>query len=138
MRPMGPYMVQVLPSEPEHDEEVEDLIARLNNDLLEGKIWFDPCATRVEDDLEIEVTKKRFPGTQEDIFSTNIKTEKFGTVYTYEYIAEAAHHDKRFRIAKELIDENWPRKQQEEPEVLEEEVPTLGGFLSKILRLFGF
>ena len=136
IKPLGQHMVRVLPAEPEFDDEVQGLIDRLNNDLLEGKIWFDPVATRVEDGLEVTVTKKKFPGTNEDIFETNIRTDTFGSIYTYAYIAEHARTDKRFKIAKDLIDENWPR----EPITEEEELPQskVNDILSQLFRLFGF
>ena len=129
---MGNYMVRVLPREPDHDAKVEDLLDRVNVDLLEGNIWFDPSANRVVGDLEIIVTKKTFPGTGEEIFDVNIVTEKYGTVYNYEVISEAALSDKRFRIAKDLIDDTWPR-----PEKIVEESNRFKIVLEQILKLFG-
>lgn len=133
-RPLGPYMVRVLPSEPEHDQKVEDLIARINDDLLEGKIWFDPGVEREVEGLTISVTKRVLPGTTEEIFETNIFTEKYGVVYTYEFITEAALHDKRFRIAKDIIDEVWPRP---EGAPNPEKANKIQAFLGRVFRLFG-
>lgn len=130
---MGPLMVRVLPREPEHDDKVEALLERLNEDLLEGKIWFDPGIVREIDGLEISVTKKNFPGTDEDIFDTNIFTEKYGTVYTYEFIVEAAHMDKRFKIAKDIIDETWPRPVKAPPK----KPNKFAEQLVRFLRFFG-
>ena len=134
IKPMGQHMVRVLPAQPEHDEQVEKLIDRINNDLLDGVIWFDPGVTREIDGLKIEVTKKTFPGTDENVFNTNIFTQRYGTVYTYEFITEAALHDKRFRVAKEIIDEEWPRE-----EIAEEATESfVGAIVRRLLRLFGF
>ena len=134
-RPLGPYMVRVLPSEPDHDDKVEGLIARINNDLLDGKIWFDPGVSREVDDLKISVTKKVVPGTTEEIFETNILTDRYGVIYTYEFIAEAATHDKRFRIAKDIIDDVWPRQKKASKPKNPSKVQQ---FLSRVFRLFGF
>jgi hypothetical protein len=132
-QPMGPYMVRVLPREPEHDEKVENLIGRINTDLLDGVIWFDPGVVRVVDGLEVSVTKKTFPGSTEEIFETNIFTEKYGVVYNYEVITEAARVDRRFRIVKDIIDDTWPR-----PEKIEPKEPTkLQKFLTRLFDLFG-
>lgn len=132
-QPMGPYMVRVLPREPEHDEKVEELIARINEDLLDGKIWFDPGVVRNIDGVEVSVTKKTFPGTTEDVFETNIFTEKYGVVYSYELISEAALVDKRFRIAKDIIDDTWPRPEKKKPK----EPNSLQEYLTRLFNLFG-
>ena len=132
-KPLGPYIVRVLPTQPEHDIKVEELIERINTDIFDGKIWFDPGIVREVDGLKISVTKKSFPGTSEDIFDTNIFTHKYGTIYTYEFITEAALQDKRFRIAKDIIDELWPRPEKK-PETSDSELKTL---MARILKLFG-
>jgi len=132
-QPLGARMVSVVSSEPEYDEKVEDLISRINEDLLEGKIWFDPGVGREVDGVKIYVTKKSFPGTNEDIFETNIFTDKYGVMYTYEFITEAALQDKRFRIAKDIIDDIWPRPEKKpEPEVSKAQ-----RLISRIFKLFG-
>lgn len=141
-QPHGTYLIKILPQEPEHDYQVEGLLTRINNDLLEGKIWFDPGLSKVVDGMEISVTKRRFPGYKEDIFQTNIYTERYGMMYTYDFIKEAARIDKRFLIAKEIIDEHWPREELEEAEELKSELePELEDFhdlLKKFLKYFGY
>jgi hypothetical protein len=133
---LGPYLVQVIPSEPEFDDEVEGLFKRLEEDLLNGKIWFDPGVSRKVDDFEVEVTRKIFPGGVE-VFDTNLTTERYGTVYTYELISAAAQQDKRFKVAKEIIDETWPREKGEEP-ATREQTPTLQDVMARLLKLLGF
>ena len=90
-------------------------------------------ATESFDGLKISVTKKKFPGTTEEIFETNIFTERYGCVYTYAFITEAANQDKRFRIAKDIIDEVWPRSEKK-PKVSDSELKAL---MARILKLFG-
>lgn len=132
-KPMGPYLVQVVPNEPEYDIKVEELLERVKNDLFEGKIWFDPGVTRIVNGLEIEVTRKIFSGIE--VFDTNIFTEQYGTVYTYDIIKAAAQYDKRFQIAKDIIDEVWPRFKDEEAKSYKDNSTKL---ISKIFKLFGF
>ncbi|MHA1839905.1 MAG: hypothetical protein ACTSYO_08145 [Candidatus Ranarchaeia archaeon] len=132
-RPQGPYMVRVLPNDPKHDSKVQDLIDRLNDDLIEGKIWFDPCHSKVENGLIVEVTQKIFPGTDNPVYNTNIFTEKYGTVYTYELICEFANYDKKFKIARDIIDKHWP---QPEPEIEPESKIQGLGKITEQLRKF--
>ena len=133
-QPQGPYMVRILPSNPEYDERVQNLIDRVNGDLLNGKIWFDPCFTKKEDDLEIEVTIKHFPGCEHPVYDTNIFSERYGTVYTYEVICEYARIDKKFKIAKAIIDENWPRPEPKaEPEP---KLKSVGNLMDKFRKAF--
>lgn len=129
---VGPYTVSVVPSSPEHDEKVEKLFQRIEVDVLDGKIWFDPGVTRKVDDLEIEVTRKFYPGGVE-VFDTNIYTERFGFVYTYDLIVEGAIHDKRFRVAKTIIDEMWPRPKAEQ----KTQSSSTSRWIQKILRNLG-
>lgn len=129
-RPMGPYLVQVLPQDPEHDEEVENLLNKLNQDLLDGKIWFDPSASRELDGEMVEVIRKEFGKVE--VFDTNVFTERYGYVYTYDIVCSLAQDDKKFAVVKELIDENWPRPEPEKPKSSPQDI------LGRILRLFGF
>ncbi len=133
---LGPHAVRVTLAEPEHDEKVEKLIDRINNDILDGKLWFDPGVIRIVDELEISVTKKSFPGVDEDVFETNIMTDQYGTVYPYKFIASHANNDKRFRIAKDIIDEVWPRTKKPEPR-LQNDTPNFQEILHRLLKLFG-
>jgi hypothetical protein len=135
-QPLGPYMVRVLPNNPEHDEKVEGLLSRINGDILDGKIWFDPGVEREVDGLKISVTKKVFPGTSQDVFDINVFTERYGTVYTYEFITEAALKDKRFRIAKDIIDDVWPRPKKGKA-ASEQNTDSVSDLLARIFRLFG-
>jgi len=106
---MGNIVVRTINQEPDHDEEVEKLFKKISDDILDGVIAFDPTVTKEVDDIRVTITKKRFPDHVGDVFETNIFTERYGTVYTYPIICEHAKIDKKFKIAKELIDDNWPQ-----------------------------
>ena len=117
-KPMGPYITRVIVEDPEHDEKVQGLFDRLNQDLLNGIISFDPGVTRVIDDMTISVTKKRFPGINEDLFDTNIMSNMGGhaiNVYPYAFICAHATHDKKFSLVKGIIDEMWPQPKPQAP-----------------------
>lgn len=137
VKAMGPILMHVITDEPEHDEEVQNLLQRLNNDLLNGVIWFDPGVSRTVGDISVEVTRKIFPGDVE-VFDTNLFTDRYGTVYSYELISSAAKQDKRFKIAKDIIDDTWPREVDEDEEEVEEPTPTIRDLISRLAKLFGF
>jgi hypothetical protein len=111
-QPMGPYLCRVISEFPEHDDKVQDLFDRLNQDLMDGKIGFDPGVTRTEGDVTVSVTKKNFPGMDEDMFDTNIMSN-VGTIYPYRFISARAEKDKKFALAKKIIDDMWPQPGQE-------------------------
>lgn len=116
-RIQGNIVVRTISSEPEHDAKVEELFKRLNDDLFAGVLSFDPGVTREVDGVVVSVTKKEFPNISMNVFETNIFTEKFGVVYTYPIICEHAKIDKKFKIAKDIIDELWPQSEPKpEPE----------------------
>jgi hypothetical protein len=125
----GPVMVRTINSDPEHDSKVEELFARLNNDVLNGLLIFDPGVTREVDGVTVSVTKKFIPQIQKDVFDTNLFSEGFGSVYPYEVICDKAKVDKKFQIAKDIIDELWPQPQ---PEVKRSEP----GWLTKFKKWF--
>ena len=115
VQPMGPYLCRVIAEYPEHDDKVQGLFNRLNEDLMSGIIAFDPGVTRTEGDVTVQVTKKRFPGIDEDLFDTNIPSS-IGTIYPYFLISANAERSARFALAKKVIDEVWPRKQKPAPQ----------------------
>jgi hypothetical protein len=119
LQPMGPYLCRVVPEFPEHDDKVQDLFDRLNHDLLDGVISFDPGVTRTEGNITVQVTKKRFPGIDEDLFDTNIPSN-IGTVYPYRLIVIHAEHNPRFALAKKVIDEFWPQSKNEDEGMADE------------------
>lgn len=112
LQPMGPYLCRVVSEYPQHDDKVQGLFDRLNNDLMDGTIGFDPGVTRTEDGITIQVTKKRFPGVEDDLFDTNIPSN-IGTIYTYALISIQAPNNPRFALAKKIIDEMWPQTKKE-------------------------
>ena len=134
-QPMGPYLCRVIAEFPEHDDKVQDLFDRLNQDLMDGKIGFDPGVTRTEgegDDLvTVTVTKKSFPGVDEDVFDTDIMSN-MGTIYPYRFISAQAKHDKKFALAKKTIDEMWPQPSLE----VEEPRSRKPGFLDILKKWF--
>jgi len=110
-QPRGPVIIRTISYDPKHDAKVEALFNRLNDDLLDGKLTFAPGVTREIDGVKVSVTKKFIPQIQKDVFDTNLFSETFGTLYPYQAICEKAKADKKFQIAKDIIDELWPQPQ---------------------------
>jgi hypothetical protein len=104
-------VIRTISYDPKHDAKVEALFNRLNDDLLDGKLTFAPGVTREIDGVKVSVTKKFIPQIQKDVFDTNLFSETFGTLYPYQAICEKAKADKKFQIAKDIIDELWPQPQ---------------------------
>lgn len=136
VKAVGPYKVKVLPAEPEFDEKVEELLAQINEDLLSGKIWFDPGVTREVDGVKVTVTKRSYPNMP-DVFETNIYSQGYGMVYAYKFINDNAPFDARFKIAKDIIDEFWPQPEVKTVKTKNPKNNDPQDLLSRILKLFG-
>lgn len=138
VRSLGQTMVRVLPEIPAHDDKVEELFNRIDEDILAGKIWFDPSGEKTVDGVTIHVSKKKFPEALVDVYVTNIVDERFGSVFTYNFISEAAKNDHRFKIAKDIIDELWPQPEKPKLPEVKTQSEDMNNLIRKILKLFGF
>ena len=93
---------------PENDQLVEEMLAKINEAILNGEIWFDPGVTREIDGKPITITLKIFPNAKEPWFDIPVLNNKTGYLYSHSQVIEKAKTDPFFTAALEIIKDVWP------------------------------
>lgn len=133
-------------TDPRNDHLVKEFIDKINEGVLTGTLWFDPGVTRTIDEITVRVDRRELPN-QGVIFDLTMDEDK--GVYSYGMICASARFDRRFKVAKQIIDEMWPQPQtpavkvpvKDTSEEDTQKIPVLinpprrNGFLSYLIRL---
>jgi len=116
---MGTMLQHQICDEPGGEDKVQELLDKINEAILAGVIYFDPIATEKIDGIEMSITKK-LTLDNHIVFDVPVMSPQ-GTYYYYDQVIQLAQVDKRFDVAKQIVDKHWPEIKEEYRRLLEEQ-----------------